>query len=328
MTPSHPHRNPSTNKPSNILKVLLCGLLLSLGLVVFHAGAAPGAAAGIWTAIQPDPDGEIQAAWKRLQQAEKYAVSTDVEQTIHPLASIQTVGQRSKQQFLHMSGVVNRAEETMEMNLWSQGGSVLDPDSSAAIKVEGERAYASTSSGEWQEIQNFTELFAPGGDFSVFLGSVKNARAVAGSQADKAAGLVRYAFDVDGTALADLLHDEMKRQMVEGGGLPPGIEIAVPAAYRDMTGSGEVWIDEAGYPVRQKILLVFPPRELEAVSPRGSLAVTRMSSWRACMATPRNVRVEGSKTSQSGSGSPPCRVAVYESVSPSGSMKLPAGRVN
>lgn len=239
---------------------LLCGLLLWLGLALLRPA---GGSAAQFSFAPPSPDSEVRAAWKRLQEAGAYAVSADVEQITRPLASIQNVGRRSETDYLHLDGTVDRLESTMEMNIWSQGGSVLDTADSAQIKVEGDRAYARSGAGDWQEIQNFTEMFAPGGDFSVFLASVKNSHIVSsGSQAGGwASDLTHYAFDVDGFSLANYLHDQMQRQMSEDGKLPPGMEISLPAAYQQMTGSGEVWLNAGGYPVRQKITLVFPPQE-------------------------------------------------------------------
>jgi hypothetical protein len=39
---------------------------------------------------------------------------------------------------------------------------------------------------------------------------------------------------------------------------PPGVEIQPAAVYETMTGQGELWVDEAGYPRRQVLDLQFP----------------------------------------------------------------------
>lgn len=244
-----------------LVGVLGCALLIWVRAAALPSELQPEAGkAAPFT--QSSAEEQIRAAWKRLQAAGAYAVTADVEQITNPLATVQNVGKQSRHDTLHLDGTVDRVQNSMEMNLWSQGGSVLDPESGAQIKVDGERAYVRSNSGGWHEIQNFTGLFAPGGDFSVFLSSVKDARLVTpDSRADEAAGLTRFAFEVDGASLANRLHKEMERQMREDGELPPGIEVSIPGAYQQMTGAGEVWLNEAGFPVRQKITLVFPPQE-------------------------------------------------------------------
>lgn len=248
---------PSRRNRTSLLCLLIGVLCLSgllLGLPLIRTAAS-------FNSSFATPQEEIRTAWERLQDAGVYSVAAEVEQISHPLATIQNVGKQTERSYLHMDGTVNRFEKTMEMDLWSQGGSVLDTTSSAQIKMEGERAYARSGEGDWQEIQNFTGMFAPGGDFSIFLSSVKNARFVAsGTPADESAGLTRYAFEVDGYSLANKLQTEIQKQMTAEG-LPPGVEIALSGSYQDMTGSGEVWINADGYPVRQKITLAFPPQE-------------------------------------------------------------------
>jgi len=50
----------------------------------------------------------------------------------------------------------------------------------------------------------------------------------------------------------------LERQLSEKGELPLGLTLDVARQYRDMTGSGEVWIDSQGLPLRLTVHLVYP----------------------------------------------------------------------
>ncbi|MGQ0603020.1 MAG: hypothetical protein ACT4QE_15155, partial [Anaerolineales bacterium] len=46
--------------------------------------------------------------------------------------------------------------------------------------------------------------------------------------------------------------------LAERGGLPPGVTLDLPRAYTGMTGTGELWVNADGFPIRQILRLQFP----------------------------------------------------------------------
>jgi uncharacterized repeat protein (TIGR01451 family) len=245
-------------------------LLIAAGLTLL--AWVSGWRIGIWAnpahaaALLPEdqsPQMALRTAWQRLQSAETYQFAADIEQTRFPVATVGNVGQQSEQETMHIEGAVQRPAQQMTLTLWSQGGNVLDPDNGIAIKVEGERAYARTGTDEWQEIENFTGLFAPGGDFSAFLAAASEI-----ALEPAASELPHYTFNIDGPAFAAYVVKQMEQQARQKGELPPGVEMGLPEAFVQMTGSGEIWLDTAGNPLRQVIQLKFPPQEAEWVEAR------------------------------------------------------------
>ncbi|MEA3342286.1 MAG: hypothetical protein U9R15_20155, partial [Chloroflexota bacterium] len=199
----------------------------------------------------------IAAVWNRARESGVYHFSADVRQTTAPLSTVRNVGRASKEQAIHLEGETNLPDRQLHLTLWSQGGSVLNAASGVEIKVEGERAYGRRGAQDWEEINNFTGLFAPQGDFMAFLSAAKDVRSIPNPQFPNSP--TRYTFRIDGHSYAAYLRDQMERRLTETGELPTSVTLDLPKQYVDMTGTGELWVSADGLPVRQILHLHFPP---------------------------------------------------------------------
>jgi len=204
------------------------------------------------------PEHAVQAAWRRAQQAGAYHFTADIKQTVIPKPTILNVGRTSKEEALHLEGETDLHERQLHLTLWSQGGSVVDPGSGVEIKVDGDRAYARQDTQAWQEIPNFTGLFAPQGDFMAFLAAAKNVKRE-NVDSRLTPHISRFTFDVDGRSYAAYVRDQLEKYLTEKGELPPGVSLDLPKTYVKMTGEGELWISADGLPLRQILRLQFPP---------------------------------------------------------------------
>lgn len=202
----------------------------------------------------------VQAAWERVRQGGVYDFNADITQLTIPLPSVTNVGRGGKETSFYLEGSTNLPEEEMNLRLWSQGGSVLQPGTAVEIQVDGDTVLARRGEEAWQEIEDFRGLVAPEGDFMSFIAAAEDvayegAVNLSGSQYD------HYSFTVNGPAFAAFVRDNLAESLAEGGKLPPGIELEAPAVYAEMTGAGELWIDSRGLPLRQTLRLQFPPEE-------------------------------------------------------------------
>ncbi len=219
-----------------------------------------------------DEQGSIEAAWQRAREAGSYRFAADVVQTTVPLPTVTNVGRQSKRDALRIEGQTNLPDQTMRLTLWSQGGSVLNAESGVEVRVEGDRAFARQGAEPWQEVNDFTGLFAPEGDFLAYLAAARDAinqgtetrtlpPRVGGDRGG--AGEVtftRYTFEINGPGFAAYLRDQLQQHLTETGELPPGVSLDLPRQYAGMAGEGELWVGEDGLPLRQIIHLQFPPR--------------------------------------------------------------------
>ncbi|MCL5995588.1 MAG: hypothetical protein M1546_05970, partial [Chloroflexi bacterium] len=233
-------------------------LLIPSFAVCVLALAALLACSPVLSATAPTDLEAVKAAWQRARQSGAYHFSADIQQTITPRATLLNIGRASKHEAVHLEGQVNLPNQQLHMTLWSQGGSVLDASSGVEVKVEGDHAAARQGAQDWQEIDNFTGLFAPQGDWMAFLAAATDVQRIEASGASSHAA--RYSFRIDGRSYAAYLRDQLEQQLAEQGELPPGVELDLSTAYADMSGQGELWIGANGLPMRQILHLQFPPR--------------------------------------------------------------------
>ena len=226
--------------------------------------------------LASSPEREVQAAWRRAQEVGAYRYATDVRQVTRPLPMLTNVGRSSREETLHLEGRINMPDRTMQMTIWNDEGSVLDKRSGLEMRVEGDKAYGRAIGGEWQEMDDFSGLFAPGGDVAGYLAGAKNVRisdfrspiSDFGSDPQSAienrkSKITRYAFDMDGPSFAAYMRDQLEKHLIEKGELPAGITLDKARVYNDMTGDGEIWINENGLPLRLTLHLEYPEGRYE-----------------------------------------------------------------
>ena len=259
--------NPSATRPlggrshwggGRSLRWLIGALALLVGAWLVSQTLLPRSA----QATSHDP---IAGAWAAARTVGAYAFTSDIRQVTIPTARVTNVGRSSKHQTLHLEGQTDLEQELLEMTLWTEGGSVAQPNSGVGVKVEKGQSYIRQGDGAWQAADNLLEGIAPGGDFLAFLTAV---RAVQVGDTEQRAGInfTRYRFTLDGPTLAAHLRQQTEAALRRQGELPPGINLESSPYYRDMIGDGELWVRSDGLPLRQILNLQFPEQRDEYVN--------------------------------------------------------------
>ncbi|MBX3010129.1 MAG: hypothetical protein KF832_01435 [Caldilineaceae bacterium] len=212
-------------------------------------------------AALPEP---VTAAWARAQAAGSYHFTSDITQTTLPLATLANVGRTSRSEKLYLEGQSDLRTAQLEMTLWSTGGTVLQAESGLAIRTERGKTFARRGAGAWEVIDDFTDAFAPQGDFLSYLTAVKDVQAFP-AEARGGIHFTRYTFQIDSPALAAAMHQQLEAALRARGELPASLRLDVPTYFREMVGSGELWVGVDGLPLRQILTLEFPPQEDEQV---------------------------------------------------------------
>jgi hypothetical protein len=241
------------------LGLLAACVLLGAGLIgVFWWPNVSNAASGL---VASDP---VTAAWEKARAAGSYAFTSDVTQVSIPTAKITNVGRTSRTDKLHLEGQNDVRQSKLALTLWSEGGSILQNESGVSVRVENGKTWARRGTDEWKEVGSLTEMVAPQGDFLAYLTAM---RAVTAHPTQQRNGITftRYSFQIDGPAFAVYIHGQMEATLRAKGELPPGLRLDVPRYYRDMKGSGELWVGEDGLPLRQILTLQFPEQKDEQV---------------------------------------------------------------
>jgi hypothetical protein len=230
---------------------LALSLLILIGLQQHRANAQAG--------------NPVLAAWQAAQQRGSYAFSSDMNQTTTPLATIQNVGRKSRTTELHLEGESDLRNKRLDLRLWSGAGAINDATGALEVQVADGKTRVRQSGGEWKEEGDLLGGLAPNGDFLSFLAGLREVQEL-GTETRAGISFTRYGFSVDGPALADYLRQETEAQMRATGQLPAGVHLQTPTVFAGLAGTGELWVDGRGLPLRLSMDLTFPPQRGEVVS--------------------------------------------------------------
>ena len=250
MSKNHPVKQPGRRPLRYRWRMLLLLVATTFAVAILFTAAADSGWLRLAYAEPARARSAVMTAWQQVRNAGAYQFAADIEQEVIPLPTAGNVGRASKTQRLYLEGDADLTAQRLQLAVWSQGGSALDANAAAQVKVEGDKAFARRGDGEWQATDNFTGGFAPEGDFLTFLHAARNIRV-----ADVENGLTRYAFEMDGPSYARYLRDQMQQALASKGALPHGISLDLPEQYVNLTGSGELWLAPGGLPARQLIHL-------------------------------------------------------------------------
>ncbi|MGH2543049.1 MAG: hypothetical protein ACRDIB_09640 [Ardenticatenaceae bacterium] len=221
------------------LLLLMARTPASLPFALLEGRVAPGRSAG----------DVVNQAWQRAQAIGVYHYATTIEQTTHPLPMLENVGLGPSTDNLYVEGTTNLPEQQMTLALWSAGGHVGSSTDRLEMRVEEGKVLGRVGESEWQEREDSTDLFAPGGDALAYLAGATAITEVGTETRDPSGAhltFTRYAFTVDGPAFATHIRIMLEAEMRRSGELPASIQLGLADHYVGMSGQGESWVDGSG----------------------------------------------------------------------------------
>ena len=236
--------------------MVVVALALAVGGVVAFGPPAPGSAAS----------NPVLDAWGRAQDAGSYRFTSDMVRTVTPSASIANVGRTSRSEQLHVAGRADLRASALALDLWvgGAGGPAGEPVLSLT-HVDG-RTFQRSPGGGWQE-EGGAGVAVSGGDPMGYLSSARDVRLVESVHIG-ADAYDRYVFTLDGAVHAAAIADQVRQATTDSGQSAPATMVGPASSMHNMTGTGELWVDADGYPVRQSLALRFPEQDGEYVEAR------------------------------------------------------------
>ncbi len=119
------------------------------------------------TAVPLTDAEQLEQAWEYAAEIGVYRYQTDVVQITHPTEKLVNVGRSSKTARITVAGLMDRPNDTMHMKLQADGTIDLKV-------VEGVSYGRLSAQAEWTEVENQTDMFAPGGDPLGYLNAAEN----------------------------------------------------------------------------------------------------------------------------------------------------------
>ncbi|MEM7335199.1 MAG: hypothetical protein AAF490_24185, partial [Chloroflexota bacterium] len=216
------------------------------------------------TADSLSPKTAVEHAWRQATASGYYEYRSTANQITYPAPSRANVGQPPREDNLGAEGFFDSDAEDLNFTIWRDGS--FNPETGIEIRSDGEKTLSRQGLGEWEEIQDVSGSFLPGGDpLGFFYGMTNIQDAGPDVRSFPNAGIEltfqRYTFDFDGPAFGHYIVQNSEKAMRENGELPPNMNLDIPQIYVQATGAGEIWLDEAGLPVRLKLSINYGAQE-------------------------------------------------------------------
>ena len=213
---------------------LSIGVLSMVMLLVAGCGAAGSSGSVV--------DGPIGEALGRARDAGSYRFRSEVTQAVSPVAAVAGAGRTASTSSLVLEGVTDVDASATELSLSADGGG-----ESLGLRVVDGVSYRRDGGGSWVESAvGAADQVAPAGDLMGYLGAARDV-VDAGAQSSDGQVLTRYVFGIDPELFATMAAGQLQLVGRSASGVSEGV-----------TGSGELWVDGAGLPVRQLLWLTFP----------------------------------------------------------------------
>ncbi|MBN1887617.1 MAG: Ig-like domain-containing protein [Thermoflexales bacterium] len=243
----------------NRIRLIACSVLalaaLSIAWLARPLNALPA----------PSAHAKVRAAWQRANDLGAYHYNTEIVQTTWPELVLENVGLSSRTERLYVEGDTDTAARTMAIKLWSDSGSTATNDGAIELRVSSGKTEGRVGASAWKEVGDVSSLFAPGQDPLAYLAGARDVVELGTETRGGQVSVTRYGFQLDGPAFAAHMRELMEEELVRRGELPPGIQLELARTYVGMSGQGEIWLDNAGLPLRQIIHAAFPPQYGEQV---------------------------------------------------------------
>jgi hypothetical protein len=214
--------------------------------------------------------GVFLRAWERAADSGSYRFRGDVEQARRPVSGVLKAGSAPKIDRLHLEGEIDLGASSSQFEVWTGDGSVVTDDAALAVRVADGATTRRVRGGQWEPADDSTAMLAPDGNFLSYLRAAEDPTVI-GTEVRGGRTVTRYRFAVDGPRFAEMVADHAAEARRERGGLAPGTRVMPDVQFRGMTGSGELWVDADGLPVRQVLQLRFPEQAGEQISADVSL---------------------------------------------------------
>ena len=208
------------------------------------------------------PADHLATAWEKATASGRYGFDSHIEQTTYPLPSLTNAGRPPQSEQIAISGHIDLANAIVETTLWR--GTKGLPEQGMTIRTEEGQTRQRYGVGAWQPVEQNTDLFTPNNDPLTFLQvatRIKDEGVESRQIGPSTVSYHLYSFELDADAYSTLMGRRFQEQLGQYGTLPAGMTLETPEIYRNMSGTGQIWLDGDGLPVRLSVQLELPPYE-------------------------------------------------------------------
>ena len=238
--------------------------IVLLGAIVVAPHIAPRLAT-VWhdatqqpiTASPPAPaQVELNTAIARVAQARAYRYTSNILQTLIPRAVPSMIGQRDQHMTIVIEGEIQSKDRSRTTLQFDPGGYTGIPNLKPVTVVRDGALVWAEQGGQRKEFQNQSLMTSPVENVLDYANAAEGAHAL-DPTTENGITYQRIGFVISGTRLVELQTNRIGK-LGSSGASSPQFD-----ALKRATGTGEIWLDAQGVPVRQVIALALPEASAE-----------------------------------------------------------------
>lgn len=197
------------------------------------------------------PADMLERAWRNAQQAGSYRFVSDINQTFIPRPVVEMIGQQETALNLALDGsIVLPDQGYMKLKVLS------GPRSESVVMLRDGGQSFMLQEGELKPVENTLSLVPQNSDLLGYLAAADEVVLL-----EPPAGhpqLARYGFTINGPRYAEYVRQQAEAALRAEPGAPEGLTVKPLPTLQQLSGQGELWVNQAGLPVRQVLDLEMP----------------------------------------------------------------------
>jgi hypothetical protein len=193
----------------------------------------------------------VEQAWRNAREAGSYRFLSTAEQTMVPRPVPGMIGRSDARFTLENDGAVVLPDRFYsELRVAGVGQS-----KSVTMLRDGSQAYM-LQDEEVKPVADALSLASPTNDVLGYLAAAE--QVTLAEPPEGRPELTRYTFQVSGPRFAEYVRQQAEAAVQAEPGAPEGLTLRPAPALRDLNGEGELWVNQAGLPVRQVLDIRIP----------------------------------------------------------------------
>src|SRR3990172_13105121 len=242
---------------------ILIGVVCLFAFLTVSGDASPAIGAEL------TPGEMLEQAWQNAQEAGSYRFLSDIDQLLIPRPVPEMIGQQESTLNLTSDGAVILPDQAyLEMG-------VADDQNSRSVVIlrDGQQSFM-LQNGELKQVENVLNLASQTNDMLGYLAAANQVTLLETPTGHP--NLQRYGFIIDGPQYAEYVRLQAEAALKAEPGAPQGLSIKPMPVLEQLSGQGELWVNEAGLPVREIIKL-----EIPEVNPQYSARISITANFSA-----------------------------------------------
>ncbi len=220
-------------------------VLCLIAILILPGGSLPA------RAESGSPAERLEQAWHNAQAAGSYRFISDINQTYVPRPAPEMIGQQETTLSMTIDGAVLLPDQA-----YSEMKVLSNQISTSVVMIRDGAQTFMLQDGELTQVDDALNLASQSSDLLGYLSAADQVTLLDPPEGHPE--LARYGFVVDGPRYAEYIRQQAQAAMQAEPGAPEGLTLQPMPTLQQISGRGELWVNQDSLPVRQVLDLNMP----------------------------------------------------------------------